>query len=476
MIKKEVCGQEFDIVESGDVLTAGIKSQRNTASGAIVNALNGAFSELKKYYSDVTGYMNELGFSYYAFRLKRVMDRIEECANGVKPHYASVSDGEPVKPEHVNELYEWPSKAVKCVRAMMMFIDGMSLGSIDQYFEGLDQLESCMGSIPSITVKHLDLIQAEHWNAIVNALENCCFSLKYKEPTTKKEKDEMMRKAVVFLSMMDETPERIRRELEDCITEGKDCEKAYSDARKWIVEHLVDNTLATLEITHIDDVKAYITKKLPYVKLEAMVSKIIETSKNYSHIIEKSNLKQVKIEVSDYIVDEILGSAHASVAMAKDLLEKGNFQGNELFNTVSVACLGIVYIGPIVGANDKYFVEPGTCDDAKTYGLLNGPSVCKANLLYIVWTVQSEMYPNVLIPVALIAVYYGLGWIRVNFHVVMKSLTSSISICIKFFNGGMKCFTVGGSYGLNRTAELYADMYGNISTTGFEETRPIILP
>ena len=476
MIKKTVCNQEFDIVENGDVLTADIKSQRNTASGAIVNALNGAFSELKKYYSDVTGYMNELGFSYYAFRLKRVMDRIEDCINSVKPHYASASDGEPVEPEHVNELYEWPNKAAKCVRALMMFIDGMSLGSIDQYFEGLDKLESCIDNMPDISVKHLDLIQAEHWNSIVDALDRCCFELKYKQPSTKEEKDSIMRKAIVFISMMDETPEKILKELEECMLEGRGCEKAYSDARKWILEHLIDNTLSTLEIAHIVDIKAYITNKLPYVKLEAMISKIIDTSKNYSRIIENSDLKQVKIEVSDFIVNEILNSAYASVLMAKDLLEKGSFQGNELFNTVSVSCLGIVYIGPIVGANDKYFVEPGTCDDAEMYGLLNDPSICKANLLYIVWTVQSEAHPNLLVPVALVAVYYGFGWIRVNFNVVLKDLTNSISICIKFFNGGMKCFVVGSKYGLRGTAELYADMYGKITTTGFEETEPIILP
>lgn len=475
MKEKTICDRVFSVVEDGDVLTASIKSERNSASQAVVSALKQAYSELKKYYSDVVGYMNSNGFSYYAYRYKRIVDKIDAYMSSIEPHYSTPADGDPVEPGHVNELYDWPAKVAKGTRMMYSLISGMSLGTIENYFEGLDGLNSCLGGIRKVHVRHLDLIQAEHWNAILDMLERCCLSLKYLGPNDKKDLDNMMRRAIVYLTMIDEAPEKILDELKRCIEEGVGCDKAYADARRWIISKLIDNTLMTLDITHISDLKDYIVNKLPYIKLYAMLSKLIDISPDAEKIISRADISNIKIEVSDYIVNEITNSAKASVAIAKDLLVNGQFQGNELFSEVTVACLGIVYIGPVVGANDKYFVEQGTCDELNEYGLLTDASICKANLLYIIWSVQSENFPNTLMPIGVISVYYGFGWVRIQFHIVTKGLTNAISICIKYFSGGMRCFVTGDGYGLNRSAELYADIYGNLIASGFEETRPAIL-
>ncbi len=487
MKKQTICGMDFDVIEDGDILHADIKNQRNDAARFVYSKYLEVWKTIKKFLEPILDNLYVSGFIREYNIYDKILEKIEDAISKVGLNLTEVKEGDDVRPEHVNELYEpFPKLSTPIVFAVQL-VQGMTFMKYKNYIEGLDRALQCVSTYEEVYVRHLDLIQAGEWNAILDMVANCCFTLRIiREDADAVRELTMM--AIKFANMITEVPEEIAEKLARCIETGEGCEEALEELKRWIAESLPDNALRFVEMASGYALAEFITVILPRIKAIAGIMAGILRAKEIGEGAKEMHPEKAVPEIAREVSQSITSTSAQLLALQQAVLHEGEYAGNEFYTLTSVYCLGMVYFGPPLGTNDKYVSAPVDCIRAINTAAGFGVSeiikyrneICGANSVYVIYSAGTEARPNDIFPTAIVTVSYTrngqYGAIYVKIYAFSPLGFSNFNFCIRLRNGVQACMVVPPSAGKLVVAYLLVDTAGNVIAGGLNSPAPQVLP
>ncbi len=479
MYKKKVCDMDFDVVEYGDVLYASIKEQRNQAAQFVYDRYMDIYNAVMHVVGLGLVALLEEDHTLEYLRLKRVFEMIDKRVKSVTLHLSNVKDGDEIRPEHVNELYEPFPKLSRYIMFAIMMARAATLYYIDDIITNLDELIECIRTYFDIKVRHLDLIQSYHWNRILDMVDACCVAPILSEEDAEKQKTELRKRMLTFNRIMDEVLDEVLKAIDRCV-EQNECEEMNRSIHEWIMKTILSNAITFRNYFNDVDYEQLIAKYVIPTKTAAAFAMYMYKYNKYPENLFERYQEAVKMQTNRLMIENITSSVGHANEVIVDLLMNGKYKGNEAFASLSIYCLGQIYFGAILGANERYSYEEISSDEAynilASYNLEGYIDPFSAYKIYAINTIPDEHLLDVKIISALVFVYVGTNYTRVSVIAFGQYISGNIAFCFVPPSGVRICINTI----LNRHGPTYFDVYvdrlGNIQVVGPTESEIIIAP
>jgi len=479
MYRKKICGMDFDIVQYGDILNAGIKEQRNQAAKFIYERYMDIYKAVMHVVNLGLVALLEEGYTLEYFRLKTIFDLIDERVKSVKLSLTSVKDGDEIRPEHVNELYEPFPELSRHIMFAIMMARAITLGLIDSIITNMDDLIECVRTYFYVKVKHLDIIQSEHWNRILDMLEVCCVSPIIVEEDADELKKKLRKREKDFNRIMDEVTDEVVEAIRRCL-EQNECDEMNSIIHTWIMDNALPNAIRLINYYGEIEFEELIKKYIVTIKTSAAFAMYMYKYNKYPDNIADKFSETLNMQVNKVIVDTINESIELANDVTINLLAGGEYKGNEAFSSLSIYCLGEIYFGAILGANNWYYYEPISCFDAErileNYGLAEYIDPCSAYRVFAIKTIVNELDLMEHYTTALVLVYAGNNYTRVSLIAFGQYIMGNLAFCFRPRGAEMVCVNTMVDPTRPVYVDVYVDRYGNMQVAGPTESEIIIAP